>query len=237
MKVLIVGLPRSGTTYVQQLLRHYMKVPRSNILIEPFRSSIGTEFPVITKKTPEEWLQSIEDVKQNGIIVKDHVHHYEMFEKETGQPFPYEIYDKFYKIKLLRSNFKSGVMSLVVSRKWGKYNDFKGDTILSEQLYISQDLLTDAYNSQIKNYKKMEVFDKMQFDETIDYDDLTGNPGKDKEKFDFFRKTYYSGSGDKKEIEIQKRRPYTWTIENLAEVEDWYKLLSSNRIYKRPLRA
>ena len=146
MKVLIVGLPRSGTTYVQQLFRYYMKVDRHNLINEPFRSNVGTAYPVTTKKTPEEWLQSVEHVKQNGVIVKDHVHHYEMFEKETGQPFPYEIYDDFYKIKLLRSNFKSGVMSLVVSRKWGKYNDFKGDTILNEKLHIDRELLQTALN-------------------------------------------------------------------------------------------
>jgi hypothetical protein len=233
MKVLIVGLPRSGTTYVQQLFRYYMKVDRHNLINEPFRSNVGTAYPVTTKKTPEEWLQSVEHVKQNGVIVKDHVHHYEMFEKETGQPFPYEIYDDFYKIKLLRSNFKSGVMSLVVSRKWGKYNDFKGDTILNEKLHIDRELLTDAYNSQLKNYKQMKAFNKFQFNETVDYEDLTGELDQDKEKFDFFRKTYYSGSGDKKDIEIQKRKPYTWTIENLSEVEDWYEDLSSDRVYRR----
>ena len=233
MKVLIVGLPRSGTTYVQQLFRHYMKVDRHNLINEPFRSNVGTAYPVTSKKTTEEWLQSVEHVKQNGVIVKDHAHHYEMFENETGQPFPYEIYDDFYKIQLLRSNFKSGVMSLVVSRKWGKYNDFKGDTILNEKLHIDRELLTDAYKSQLKHTKKMEAFNKFQFNETVDYEDLTGEPDQDKEKFDFFRKTYYSGSGDKKDIEIQKRKPYTWTIENLSEVEGWYEELSSNRVYRR----
>jgi hypothetical protein len=210
-----------------------MKVDRHNLINEPFRSNVGTAYPVTTKKTPEEWLQSVEHVKQNGVIVKDHVHHYEMFEKETGQPFPYEIYDDFYKIKLLRSNFKSIIMSLVVSRKWGKYNDFKGDTILNEKLHIDRELLTDAYDSQLKNHKKMKAFNKFQFNETVDYEDLTGEPDMDKEKFDFFRKTYYSGSGDKKDIEIQKRKPYTWTIENLSEVEDWYEDLSSDRVYRR----
>ena len=216
MRILIVGLTRGGTTYVEHLFQRYMRVADPNVFNEPFRNN----------RSKQELLQAVQDIQLHGVIVKDHVQHYELYGSITGEPFPFHIYDKFYKIKLLRSDFKGSIMSLAISRKWGKYNDFKNATILNEKLHITQDELSQAYASQYKNYKQMETFDKIEFNEVVDYEDLTGQPDKDKEKFKgMFRAIDKNYSGEYKDITIKKRKPYTFTIENLAEVEGWYEEL------------
>lgn len=222
--ILIVGMPRGGSTYLLELLATYngFKISDKNILDEPFgtvkvefRSKGLTDESLLPQMFYDRKDYVVDIIKKYPCVIKDHIQNYRSYKEHTGQEFPFKIYDDFYKIKLIRKNFKALVYSLAISKTTRVFNVFNDDTKLVSKVKIESDMLDYAIQHQL-DIVKLLYSDKSSYDNILYYEDFS-NPIKDQSLINLTKNNIKNI-----DVSIIKAKNHSDVIENYDEVESLF---------------
>lgn len=225
-KILIVGMPRGGSTYMYNLLSKYngLSFDSAHICNEPF-GTIRLEYRKMEiddfnylHSLYEQRLNSIKNIIDNDshCVIKDHIQNYRSYEDDLGTKFPFDsLYKDFYKIKLIRNDFKALVYSLAIAKTTRAFYVFNEEdnvtqvTIDKEMLQYSIDHQWDILNLLYTDINK--------YDEVVVYDDLSGDPTVDQQLIQYTK-------DDIRDIKIEllKANKHQQSIANYDEVEHWF---------------
>lgn len=216
-KVLIVGMPRAGTTYVLHLMSAYLDTmhlsePIGSVLVDWRASGKDvSEIPQLFKNAVTSIRQYVDD--NDKCVIKDHIQNYRSYGKHTGKTYPWEkLYKDFYKIKLFRRDFKALVFSMAISKTTRVFNVANKDELVRsvtiDETFFKQ-VLIDQWDILQLMYE-----DKLEYDEVVYFDDFTGDPVEDQKLLAYTRdniKNIY--------VPIKKANPHREVISNYDELE------------------
>ena len=225
-KILLLGQPRTGTSYITELFKSYHEKKGRDIgtYSKKYYNVFKEHLRLLAEKDIEKTQYHLDFLKNNDVDIfsKDHLTHYGM---HYGVNFdPNDCYRDFYKIKIIRKDIIETSLSLLIAKNSKMYNTFKvahGNSIIPHSLpnkfiatreEIEHNLKTiQQYSDMILNYTDMD------FDQTIYYEDLSGDPTKDQMLFPMLAKSPVENLT----VKIVKRGNYSDSIENYEQVLEW----------------
>jgi hypothetical protein len=161
--------------------------------------------------------KKMEEIKNNGILVKDQILHYSRYEKITAEYFPFdELYKDFYKIKIVRKSYNDLVLSLCIAHVTNRWHLWEGQYIDLKPVYIDKETFEKCCDIQY-HYQKAITETELNFDEVVYYEDLVGDPNKDIKKIKLF------SDAEVDRVMVEKNPPSLEMISNKEEVEKWLK--------------
>lgn len=193
-RILILGSPRSGTTYVYSLFKN---LPKYFLITEPFFSD--TKFLKNNNITKNEFLSNFYNYE--NLVLK---HHVNQISKSDIQTF-----DIIYKI--CRRNSFEQTLSFARSRITGVWNLNPATAYQAEPCTITRNAMFDAmiYIMKCKESLKDQLATK-----TVYYEDLTFDETKDCNLFAL--------KPNQVSLTTKKLPSYEKTIKNLEEVKSWW---------------
>ena len=219
-KILLVGTPRSGTTYIKYLVQEATGLEpwSAGVHSEPYRPIIRQyEQDKKVDNFRKNFLKTATDIRKHGILVKDQILHYKNYNDITNRKFPFDvIYKDFYKVRIIRDDFKNLVLSLCVAKETNQWHKWKGQTSNIDTVRISRKVFDSCIKIQ-KTYQRAIYETTIQFDQTIYYEDLTSNPSQDIKLLKPFKNSIVNS------VKVEKNALAEEVISNIEEVNKWLK--------------
>jgi hypothetical protein len=226
--VVIIGQTRGGSSYVQNLIENFFGLSRKNglppnSLKEPWAFHGEKHSDEEIKNEYKKLISFIEQgiKKYPTFIIKDHIQHYSRYKDIFGEEFPFdEIYRDFYRIKITRTSLLEMSFSLAIAIASERYNVFfQKDT---RSFFINKILFLNCMERIIEfdNQRKKWESKSILYDDSIRYEELTGNPEIDRLKFKLTADPTISGGP--LTVQIIKRNDYHIVVKNWQELEELY---------------
>jgi len=226
-KILLLGQPRTGTSYITQLFKSYHEKKGRDIgtYSKKYYNVFKEHLRLLAEmKDIEKTQYHLDFLKNNDVDIfsKDHLTHYGMHYSVNFDPN--DCYRDFYKIKIIRKDIIETSLSLLIAKNSKMYNTFKvahGNSIIPHSLpnkFIATREETEHNLKTIQQYSDMILnYTDMDFDQTIYYEDLSGDPTKDQMLFPMLAKSPVENLT----VKIVKRGNYSDSIENYEQVLEW----------------
>ena len=213
-----MGTNRCGTTYIFRLLEKYMNA-QSKSYDEPFAKAI-TSRSKDWDKSIKYFHQTISELSR-AVLVKDHAQTIEIVKDTLKTLDDYNaLYLDFYKIKVLRKNFKQAVISMALARTTNRYHytkaKYKNDSE-SVRVSIDKDTFIQCLASMHYGFERLYELPDSMFDEVVMYEDLTGDNKLDQEII-----KYTCANVKNIDLDMVRSPNQSDMISNYDEVCEWF---------------
>lgn len=170
--VVVLGNPRSGNTYIFELIHNWLNVyPRNCFGRQPI---FDQKHPDLDNKIHEinTWFSNIirNHHHENQTVVKFHIpwHH-------VGSYYDFhDVFDKFYKIKMIRTDMLSSALSLTLAMATNNWVRNQNSKNLSHAVYLKPLIFRE--NVQFLARCVEQILEWPFYDQIIYYHDITGDP-------------------------------------------------------------
>lgn len=213
-----MGTNRCGTTYLFQLLKQYMGV--DNLAYdEPFKKAIMTRSKDWDKAV-EYFHETLAELK-TAELVKDHAQTIDIVEDTLHTLDEYNaLYADFYKIKVVRKNFKQAVVSMALAKTTNKYHYTaakQADDLDNMRIEIDRETFNYYLKLMYYGFERLYELPNCMFDEVVLYEDITGDNKLDQELI-----KYTSNNVKDIKIDMVRSPAQNTVISNYDEVCAWF---------------
>lgn len=170
-KALVIGSPRTGSSLVAWMCRIDLGLihRRDRFFNEPFHGdNYDTEMRFNLHK-----IETIIEEEQ-PIVVKDHWSHYGEYKSKTGLDFPQSLYKDFYRIRIIRRNFRAMVWSNAIAEEYGIWGEESKTLKNRRNVFIKPENFLDAFEKTIVdiNIERVVSTTFLKPHRTIYYEDI-----------------------------------------------------------------
>lgn len=187
MKIQIVSLPRTGSSYLRQMLNYKLHSDMYNYDVDENEPFNDENYHQLGKEKEYYALGKIHKIlSNNNVVVKNHYYHLYRLYKDF--PKLYEKYNKnnFINYCLLRKNFFESCLSTAIASKTNSWSTpYAYDNNLNleipfsefeEELKIYKNYWLLVAENRLKiEYKKIVYYEDLTFNHSIDYDYINNN--------------------------------------------------------------